>query len=63
MALYDIVIHGGRLVDGTGNPWFYGDIAVKGGKIAKIGSINPSSGKRAIHRLARSDRSHALCRS
>jgi len=41
MALYDVVIHGGRLIDGTGNPWFYGDVAVKGGKIARIGRINP----------------------
>lgn len=48
MASYDIVIHGGRVVDGTGNPWFYGDVAVSRGKIAKIGRINPSSGKRAI---------------
>ncbi|OGP22774.1 MAG: hypothetical protein A2038_12600 [Deltaproteobacteria bacterium GWA2_57_13] len=48
MALCDVVIHGGRLIDGTGNPWFYGDIAVKGGKIARIGRINPESGKRAI---------------
>ncbi len=48
MALYDIVIHGGRLIDGTGNPWFYGDIAVKGGRIAAIGKINPASGSRAI---------------
>jgi len=39
MALYDVVIHGGRLIDGTGNPWFYGDVAVKGGKIARIGPI------------------------
>ena len=23
---FDIVIHGGRLIDGTGNPWFYGDV-------------------------------------
>ncbi|MBI4490279.1 MAG: D-aminoacylase [Deltaproteobacteria bacterium] len=48
MALYDIVIHGGRIIDGTGNPWFYGDIAVKDGKIASVGKINPASGGRAI---------------
>ena len=30
MAEFDIVIHGGRLIDGTGNPWFYGDVAIKG---------------------------------
>ena len=48
MALYDIVIHSGRLIDGTGNPWFYGDVAVKDGKIAAIGKINPASGGRTI---------------
>ncbi|MGE5306053.1 MAG: N-acyl-D-amino-acid deacylase family protein, partial [Alphaproteobacteria bacterium] len=48
MAEFDIVIHGGRLVDGTGNPWFYGDVAVKGGKIASIGKIGPKAGERAI---------------
>ena len=44
MALYDIVIHGGRIIDGTGNPWWYGNVAVKGGRIVKKGNINPSSG-------------------
>src|SRR5437762_10576830 len=48
MAQFDIVIHGGRLIDGTGNPWFYGDLTVKDGKIASIGRINPESGQRAI---------------
>jgi N-acyl-D-aspartate/D-glutamate deacylase len=47
-AAYDVVISNGRIVDGTGNPWFYGDIAIKGGKIAKIGKIDPKTGKRAI---------------
>ena len=48
MAIYDIVIHGGRVIDGSGNPWFYGDIAIKDGKITGIGKIEPSSGHRAI---------------
>ena len=48
MAEFDIVIHGGRLIDGTGNPWFYGDVAIKDGKIASIGKISPESGQRAI---------------
>ncbi|HXG53573.1 MAG TPA: N-acyl-D-aspartate/D-glutamate deacylase, partial [candidate division Zixibacteria bacterium] len=48
MALFDLVIHGGRIVDGTGNPWFYGDVAIKDGRIAAIGRIAPQSGARAI---------------
>ena len=48
MAIYDLVIHGGRIIDGTGNPWFYGDVAVNGGRIVQMGKIDPSSGQRAI---------------
>ncbi len=48
MAAFDIVIHGGRIVDGTGNPWFYGDVAIKDGKVASIGKISPEAGARAI---------------
>ena len=36
---YDFVLRGGRIVDGTGNPAFHGDVAVQGGKIAAIGKI------------------------
>ena len=48
MAEFDIVIHGGRLIDGTGNPWFYGDVGIKSGKIASIGKIKPEFGQRSI---------------
>ena len=34
---YDVVIAGGKLVDGTGNPWFYGDVGITGDRIAYIG--------------------------
>jgi dihydroorotase/N-acyl-D-amino-acid deacylase len=34
---YDVVITGGRIVDGTGSPWFYGDVALRGDRIAAIG--------------------------
>ncbi len=36
---YDFVIRNGRVVDGTGNPAFHADIAVKGGRIAVIGKV------------------------
>lgn len=35
----DVLIKNGRILDGTGNSWFWGDVAVKDGKIVKIGSL------------------------
>src|SRR4029453_16972914 len=45
---YDIVIRGGRIVDGTGAPWYRADLGISAGRIAKIGRIDPAAGKRAI---------------
>lgn len=39
MAFYDLVIKNSKIVDGTGNPWFWGDLGVKGGKIDYIGKL------------------------
>jgi adenine deaminase len=35
-AQYDLVIRNARIVDGTGNPWYRADLAVKGDAIAAI---------------------------
>ena len=36
----DAVISGGRIVDGTGSPWYVADIGIKDGKIARIGRLD-----------------------
>ncbi|HEY7876813.1 MAG TPA: hypothetical protein VIC55_01230, partial [Gemmatimonadaceae bacterium] len=35
-AAYDVVIVNGRVVDGSGNAWFYGDVGIRGDRIARI---------------------------
>ncbi|MBA2340536.1 MAG: amidohydrolase family protein, partial [Pyrinomonadaceae bacterium] len=45
---YDLVIKNARIVDGTGNPWFIADIAVKDKRIARIGRIDAASAARTI---------------
>src|SRR3954463_6952803 len=36
---YDLLIQNGKIFDGAGNPWFYGDIAVRGDTIGAIGHL------------------------
>ena len=36
----DLVLQNGRLMDGTGNPWFFGDVGIKDGKIVEVGRVN-----------------------
>src|SRR5690349_17986478 len=36
---YDLVIRQGRIIDGTGNPWFEGDMAVRGDRIVAVGRV------------------------
>ena len=33
---YDVVITNARVVDGTGNPWFWGDVALRGDRVARV---------------------------
>jgi len=49
--VYDVVIRGGRIVDGTGNPWFEGDVGIQGGRITAVGLI--SGGARRVEELKR----------
>ncbi|PAW82721.1 MAG: aminoacylase [Pedosphaera sp. Tous-C6FEB] len=44
---YDLVLRGGRLMDGSGQPAVVADVAVKGGRIAAVGRI-PGTAKRTV---------------
>jgi len=45
---YDFIISGARIVDGTGSPWFYGDLAINGNRIAALGDLRNASAKERI---------------
>ena len=45
---YNLLITGGRLLDGTGNPWYYGDIGIVNGRIAAVGRLGGASAERVI---------------
>ncbi len=45
---YDCAIINGRIIDGTGNPWFYGSIGIKGDRIVKVGAVDPARAARVI---------------
>src|SRR6201998_906511 len=45
---FDLVITNGHIIDGTGSPWYSGDIGIRDGKIAAIGNRSQADGKRTI---------------
>jgi len=45
---FDIVITNGRIIDGTGSPWYSGDIGIRNGKIASVGNLSTASRARTI---------------
>jgi len=47
-TIVDLLIRNGKIYDGTGNSWYYGDLAVKDGKIIKTGHITDIQAKKTI---------------
>ena len=45
---FDVIIRGGHIVDGTGNPWFAGDVGIRGDRIAAIGQLAAAKARREI---------------
>jgi N-acyl-D-amino-acid deacylase len=51
MSDIDVLIHGGRLVDGSGAPWFYGDVALRGDRVVEVAPAGCISLERARERV------------
>ncbi|MGB8989310.1 MAG: D-aminoacylase [Candidatus Sulfotelmatobacter sp.] len=45
---FDLVITNGHIIDGTGSPWYSGDIGIRDGKVAAIGNLAAAPRKRTI---------------
>ena len=45
---FDVIIRGGKVIDGSGNPWFRADVGVRGDRVARIGDLSNFSAARVI---------------
>src|SRR5687768_978980 len=45
----DLLIRNGKIIDGTGNSWYYADVAVQNGKILAIGKLDSTGAKKVIN--------------
>ena len=45
---FDVVILHGHIIDGTGSPWYSGDVGIRGGRIVAIGDLSGASAKQKI---------------
>ena len=50
---YDVLIRDGRVIDGTGNPWFAADIGIVGDRIAGIGNLGDATAHRVVDAAGR----------
>jgi N-acyl-D-amino-acid deacylase len=47
-AQYDVLITGGHVIDGSGNPWYAGDVGIRGDRIAAIGDLSGAHARQVI---------------
>jgi len=47
-SAFDLVITNGHIIDGTGSPWYSGDLGIRDGKVAAIGNLTAAPRKRTI---------------
>src|SRR3954467_31306 len=45
---YDLIIRNGRIIDGTGSPWYAGDLGIRDGRIAAIGRLPNATAPKTI---------------
>ncbi|MGE5323654.1 MAG: N-acyl-D-amino-acid deacylase family protein [Actinomycetota bacterium] len=45
---FDVVILNGRIIDGSGNPWYYGDVGIRGDRIVAIGKLAGAAAKKTV---------------
>jgi N-acyl-D-amino-acid deacylase len=48
MGHYDVIVRNAKIVDGTGSPWYYGDLGIKGGRIERIGRLSGASAEETL---------------
>jgi N-acyl-D-amino-acid deacylase len=48
LQAFDLILSGGRVVDGSGNPWYRADIGINGGRIAAVGDLRAAQAKQRV---------------
>ncbi len=46
---YDLIVRNGRIIDGTGSPWYHGDVAIRDGRIVAIGRLADATARKTIN--------------
>ena len=45
---FDVLIRGGRVLDGSGNPWVYADVGIRDGEITAVGQLGDAQAARVV---------------